>query len=117
MPIAFDRIGREGANRVHDRICGRSCRGRATRFDDGCAPLLHCRDERFLQPGFVANHFRSGAAPDFRIIRIGILRRRVVPPDGHVRNLSDVHAGFLRELRLRAIFIKPRHRKPAMAWN
>jgi hypothetical protein len=39
----------------------------------------------------------------------------MISPDGHVRHLGNVRPGFLCELRLRAIFIKPCHGKPAIA--
>ena len=51
------------------------------------------------------------------MVKIGILRRGMISPDGHVRHVGDCGACLLRQLGFRAVLIQPGHGEPAIAWN
>ena len=61
-----------------------------------------------FEPGLIGQLHRGGVVYP-RIVKVGILRGRMVAPDGHVAYVVDGHAGFLSQLRHGAIVIKPGH--------
>jgi hypothetical protein len=78
---------------------------------------LHRRNEFFLQPFLVPDHFVRGTTVDPSIVEIRILRRGMIAPDDHVRDRSNPYTGLMRELRAGAVFIQSRHREPTVARN
>ena len=88
---------------------GRSGRRCAARLDDGGAALLHGGDEGVFVPLAIDEAMR-GLAVDGAEIEIRILRRGMIAPDQHLADLGHVAAGFLGELRNRAVVIEARHR-------
>ena len=117
MPIARGRWCDETSDRVHRSVgCGCGRRGTA-RFDDRRSALLHGADEFTLEPIGVGDDIDHRTTLNFRIGKIRVLGRRVVAPDAKVADLRLMHARLLRELALRAVFIKTGHRKETILWH
>ncbi len=73
---------------------GRRRAGGAARVDDRRAALGDGRDELVGDPLLVADRVPRRLAVDLRVHQVGVLRRRVVAPDGHVRDLGDLGLGL-----------------------
>ena len=71
--------------------------------------LLHGGDELLLHPGVVTDDLGRRAAPDPGPVDVGVLGGRVVPPDGHVGDLGDRHAGLGGQLGLGPVLIEAHH--------
>ena len=117
MPIFARRVVSERIDRIDDRIGGRSGRRKSPRLDHSGAALLHCLNEFFLQPFLVSDHFVRGAPVDPRIVKIWILSRGMISPDGHIRDRTNAYTGLMRELRAGTVFVQSRHGKPAVTRN
>ena len=107
----------ESADSVNSRIRRARRARQAARFDNRCASFLNYRYEIVFEPSFVFNDIRDGFSANLSIVEVRILCRRVVAPNSHVCDIVDMHSGFLRKLRLCAIFVEARHCKPAVGGN
>ena len=117
VPIVRWRVGSKRNNRIDNRIGSRAGGRKSACLDYGGAALLHRSNEIFLQPFLVSDHFVRGTTVNPGVVEIWILSRRVISPDGHVRDRANAYAGLLRELRAGAVFIQSRHGEPAVARN
>ena len=70
-----------------------------------------------LQPFLVCDHFVRGTTVNPGVVEIRILRRRMISPDGHVRDRANAYSGLLRQLRAGAVFVQSGHGEPAVARN
>ena len=104
----------DGVNR---RVRSRSGRARTTGFDDGGATLLYGGNEVRLEPRVVTDGRSRGSAGHSGVVEVGVLRRRVVTPDGEVLHSFDGCAGLLGDLRLGAVLVEAGHREPAVGGN
>src|SRR6185437_7516776 len=91
-PIAFGGTERPRAHVVDRGRRGRRGGRRAARLDDGGAALLHGRDEILLVPVLIDQRQR-GLALHRRVMDVGVLRRGVIAPDDHPRDVGVVRAG------------------------
>ena len=79
--------------------------------------MLDGGNEIAFEPCLVSDGFSGGAAIDFGVVEIGILRGGMIAPDGDIGDGGDVHAGFFRELRFGAVFVEARHGEETVARN
>ena len=107
----------ESANGVNSSIRRARRARQAARFDNRRASLLNYRYEIVLEPSFVLNDICDGLSANLSIVEVRILCRRVVAPDCHVGDFVYMHSGFLRKLRLCAVFVEARHCKPTVGGN
>src|SRR2546427_3092363 len=92
VPIPGWRRFEDRAHAVHNGVGGATCAGNAARFDHRRAALLDRRDKIALEPGFIGDDLRSGAAIDFRVVKIRVLRGGVIAPDAQIRHGRDFRA-------------------------
>ena len=89
---------------------GGGSRRRAARLDNGGTALLHDGDEGVFVPA-VFNQSFGGFALHGGVADVRVLGGGVVAPDGHLGDIGAVRAGFLGELRQRAVVVKAGHRR------
>src|SRR5699024_8054471 len=96
------------AHVVDGGIGGGSGTGGTARLDDGGTAFLHRGDELVFVPVALDLSGRR-LAFDGGMADVGILGGAVVAPDDHAVDVSHLGAGFLRQLRQRAVVVETHH--------
>ena len=90
---------------------GRRCSARrAPGLDNSCTTLLH-RGNKLTGDPLLVDPINSAIAGNDGMVDVGILGRRVIPPDGHARNFSGRCTRFPGKLADSAIVIQTGHRR------
>ena len=96
---------------------GRGGRGEASGGDDRGSALLDVLDEVSLKPVAAGDRLGDRLPVDQGILKIGIERAGVIPPDGHARDVAAVASGFFGKGALGAVLVETGHGVPAVPWN
>ena len=88
---------------------------RTAGVDDLSTAFRDSRDVLVSDPGLIVDGIPSTLTVHFGVDQVGVLRRRVVAPAGHVGDRRDGLAELVGELRLGTVVVEPHHRGEALA--